>query len=420
MQTKNKRLFRALLMAVVIFVIALPAAVAAAAWDSGAWQYEREIQSETDGFALIDLDQAVMEHALYGFADLRLVDAGGTELPYQLVERGVFSKSAYDARLFDVAVVKGEANILSLDIGESGHLHNRIEMEIAYAEDYLRTVIIEGSDDNSSWKTLGEDRLFRVGKDYEKSYLDYPESSCRYIRLKILTQGEKPLTVVSARVFRENADNNSQSEAIPVSVPDLKINDGDRSTEVIVDLGVNSYQVEKLALDINGRNYQRRVQLLQSSDRQEWAPVADDQIMAYQWDNYRYLHNEIRVGSMCPRFLKIKVLNQDSPPLDIKGIAVWAYPPRIMADLPPGQYSLWYGNSTARSPVYDLKAFSGLIDRSQLPVLTPGPEKLNSAYQAPQVPWTERNKWLLNAVIIAAALALGAAIFKALKAPGGV
>lgn len=393
----------------------LAGACPALAWDARSWQYQKELKSEQDGFVLINLDQSVMEHARYGFEDLRLVDAAGAEVSYQLLERGAYSKASYDSRILDVAVVKGEANLLSLDIGESGHLHNRIEMEISCPDDYLRNVSIEGSDDNSNWKSLGEDKLFRVGQDYRKSYLQYPDSSYRYIRLAIASQGEKPLTVLSARVFWESVANHGQFQPIPVNISSLENNDRDQATELIIDLGVKGYQVEKVVLEVDGRNYHRQVQLSTSTDQKEWPVLAEGQVMSYKWDDYEYRHNEVKAGAMCPRYLRLKISNQDSAPLDIKGLEVWACRPQILADLKPGDYSIWYGNSSATAPVYDLQAFSPMIALEQLPVLETGQESINPDYRAPEEPWTERNRWLLNVVLIMAALALGAAIFRALR-----
>ncbi len=405
---------KASLLAVVILMLASCTSIAQGAWEGQSWQYHRGLNIEQDGFVLIELDKGVMDHARFGFADLRLVDAQGTEIPYQLVERGLQSRAAYDARLFDVAVVPGEYNILSLDLGESGHLHNRIEMEVSYEGDYLRSVKIEGSDDNQTWMLLGEDKLFRVGKDLVKNYLEYPECSFRYLRLNIQTGGEKTLLVKNARVLWESAGQNGSSRSIPVNVLDLQNNSKDKSTDIIIDLGSGSYQVESLLMEINGRNFKRTVQCLESVDQKDWALIGEGQIMDYQWDNYSYQNHRIKVGKMCQRYIKLRIFNQDSPALDIKEFDVKAFTPQIIADLQPGQYVLWYGNRLAKAPAYDLGKFSVMIDKDSLPVVYPAGEELNSAYNEPLEPWTERNKWLLNVAVTAAALALGFVIYKTL------
>ena len=38
--------------------------------------------------------------------------------------------------------------------------------------------------------------------------------------------------------------------------------------------------------------------------------------------------------------------------------------------------------------------------KKDLPVLTAGTQHLNPDYKPPVVPWTEKNKWLLDAVIV--------------------
>ncbi len=71
----------------------------------------------------------------------------------------------------------------------------------------------------------------------------------------------------------------------------------------------------------------------------------------------------------------------------------------FMADLAAPSI-LWYGNLKATVPTYDLKQFANLISKSDLKVVTAGVQQINPDYKAPIVPWTERNKWLLNAAIV--------------------
>lgn len=104
--------------------------------------------------------------------------------------------------------------------------------------------------------------------------------------------------------------------------------------------------------------------------------------------------------------------NGDSPPLDMRSLKVFGEKPRLLVDLKPGAYKLWYGNPLALPPQYDLTRFSPLLAWSHLPVAALGPEQVNPDYNPPRTPW------LINLIVLVTAAVLAAMIVRNLRGLG--
>jgi len=109
------------------------------------------------------------------------------------------------------------------------------------------------------------------------------------------------------------------------------------------------------------------------------------------------------------RYMRLRILNQDNPPLHVQRVVLSAY--RRVIEFPAsvaGQYSVYYGNPDAKAPVYD---FAHTVAEEAAPETAKlGTEAANPAYQKPQpppTPWSDRHPSVLYGVLIAAILVMG-------------
>src|SRR6185503_10253814 len=130
----------------------------------------------------------VMDKAREDLTDLRLIDAGGREIPYALrVRKEVNEQREFGIRLFNQVVV-GTATEVSVDLGQNPDEHNEIEIETT-GTNFRRHVDIEGSDNGANWKTLRTGaQIFQFASQNRvanSDHVSYPLSRYRFLRPRI-------------------------------------------------------------------------------------------------------------------------------------------------------------------------------------------------------------------------------------------
>lgn len=377
------------------------------------YKYLKQISSPDNGFVIVELDSEVMEKTKESYEDIRLSGTDGKELSFQLLPPGRSKEeSTITANLWDNVVRENEYSRVTLDLQKNGILFNRLNLNVIFDRDFLREVTLEGSDDNYTWHLVGKDRIFSVEPGIRDTEILYPNTSYRYLRVTIDSKGEKPLTISGARVGFIPVEPHllTQVQGKITSLEQVKGN-----TEITLDLGVKGYRIEKLLLDISGQNYNRQAEVLDSNNGKDWKVVGGSQIYHYKWTGYEAAEKELSLGFIAGRYIKVIIFNHNSPALGLKGVDIWGGYPQLLVELKPGVSSLYYGNPGAKGQEYDLAGFSHFVNKDNLKVLKLGPEQVNQAYSPAAQPWTERNPWLLNGVIIGVALVLGVIILKSMK-----
>ncbi|NMC28321.1 MAG: hypothetical protein GYA42_09290 [Syntrophomonadaceae bacterium] len=383
------------------------------------WQFFKEIPAQKPGFALVQLDSEAMENCQSTFADIRVTDQNGREIASQVVQPGQ-NLVVQTVSLLN-AINYPDHTSITIDMGPNQRPHNRldltIDMNMNKTDAYLREVEIMASDDAYTWGKLGSGKIFAY--QYQQyNQITYPTSTMRYLQVNIMNQaGESPLRVSSAQLLFL-AGNIYVGQALPAAV--LTQRTDRTTTTLVVDLGVPNYMVTEVEIRASDRNYDRNITITTSAKAEvkgQEELLASERIIAYDWNNYNLAKDRVNVYHFSRRYLIISILNQDSPALDIKGISVYGAAPYVLAELAAPSI-LWYGNPQANAPIYDLRQFADLISKTDLPVQNIGPQQSNPAYQPPVVPWTERNKWLLDATIVLVAAGLAALILRKIRQLG--
>lgn len=395
-----------------IMLILFTALPALASFEQNQWQYFREIRTEKDGFTLIATDRDILTKSQKGLSDIRLTAGDGREIPYQVVRKEQPKENLYPVTIIN-SVIREDTSSLTLDLSKSGLLHNRIALDIENSEDYLREVLLEGSNDNQTWSAVAlQDKLFFVPPDIRKNELSYTPASFRYMRLTIDCRGKKPLKITGARVKYRPPAESPASPLLTANQTSSRNDTKTNTTEIILDMGAGGYMVDYIGLVSTGENFYRQAEIFQSDDRKKWNLMTSGRIYNYRWEGYQSRDSDITIGGPAGRYIKVAVYNQDSPPLDITA-RVYGEAPRLLASLGKGKARLWYGNPRGEQPQYDLSRFSRLINTSALATVSPGPEQLNPSYQESISSQTSRT--LLNVAVILLAAVIGLIILKNLK-----
>ncbi|MDD2621288.1 MAG: hypothetical protein PHC92_11550, partial [Syntrophomonadaceae bacterium] len=368
-----------IIIVLTLLFMTLAVSSAAAAFSPQEWKYFKEIPAADEGFALIKVDTEIMKNSQQYFADLRVTDLEGKEIPSQIIQPAE-EEVVSEVNLMDLMNYPDYASSV-IDLGVNPQPHNRLVLNIKAAEDYLREVKLQASEDAQLWGDLVTARIFSYNGE-QSNQISYPTSNMRYLRINIASKAdEKPLIVASASL-----------KFLPSNIYDGKLiasknisNRSDKeSTKLVVDLGAPNYIVNTIQIQTSDRNFNRNVVCYtanKSNVTGDETMLDSESILAYQWNNYQSVKDSIEINQFAQRYLILSIYNGSSPALKIKDIKIYGSQPVLIADL-QGAARIWYANPKAVAPNYDLMGFASLIAKKDLQVLNAGTQQLNPDYKA--------------------------------------
>jgi hypothetical protein len=312
------------------------------------------------------LDEEVYEHTLSNLADLRILDEQQSTVPYYI-------QSGYQDRNESVVVYQSsrvftakEDNDTTVDfkvspIQENVDIQGNVLSFSVPAKDFLKHVEVYGGFDGNEWQYIKKDYMYKADH-LTKSTINL-DRVYKYTHYRI--------------VILDNAEN--------IVIEDLKLiyNSIDtewiryqRTTELeytiemedkysLIELtNPQHLRIKEITLDTN-ENFQRTYTVYDEEERQVRADGLNE---IYNLD-----FTDIKISNRSISFVErplssgivtIKINNQDNPPLDIKGIKVEYYIDKIVfEDNGSASYKLYYGQSQAQKPQYEIERFKNHIEK---------------------------------------------------------
>lgn len=390
------------------FLLLVPSALAATSMEK--WPYYKKLDISQGGMTLVELDQEILKEARQDLGDLRLTNAQGQEVPYLIRTAALLDEQTYQGVSLLNQVVKGHQRMVTFSLGKP-RLSNNIGLEVVAKDAYLCEVQIEGSTDNQTWHVIAQEQIYTVTPQVTDTRVAYPDVDFPYVRVTVDTNGQD-LKFKGGTIGYRPAENKTPG---PLPVEILERTEQEKYSDLVLALSTKGYAVHQILLEVNGRNYQREVEVYTSNDKEDWQLIGAGRIYDHQWQAYQATDNTLEVGQILGRYIKLHIVDQDSPPLDVQNLQVLGELPKILVDLPLGINTLWYGNGKAEQPQYDLSQFAHLINDKEFPILKLGAQEKNPSYQPPRKPWTEEHRWLLNGVVLLLAVTLGFIILKLMR-----
>lgn len=390
------------------------------------WRYVKEVQLPSDlageGLAAIAPDIEVFGQAAPGLVDLRVIENGETEVPFQIVvERGTHQQGLLPARIRDLGVVPGEHTSFVVETSQPGALHNEVEV-LTPSRNFQRTVQVEGSNDAENWAVLRQEgRMFDFTLSdpsftTRNTRIGYPESTVRYLRVRILDQQEQPLNITGASVFSVQ-DRPGRESLYPAGIIGRSEDEQLKASVLNLDLEVNGLPTSRVEVSTGQVNFYRRVTLEASEDSQTWETISTSGEL-FSYDTPKFVGRQLTVTypETTRRYLRLTVYNEDNPPLEIGGLEVYGVSRRLLFPARPETlYQLYYGKLDTRAPSYDLARFLPYLETEGLPLGVLGAQTRNPAYMIPQEPWSERLPWLIPVMVALAAVIVGVLLLGVLR-----
>lgn len=387
---------------------------AAADFSQRDWRSVKEIilpaGLQPDSLVEFSPDTEVFTEAARGLADLRIISDDAGEIPYKLeISQAEQERDSFPVTLRDKGYLPSRYDTFTADLGKTGILHNEIEFHTPI-DDFRRTATVEASNDESTWLKIAEQTVYAFTVEERKfatrdTSIGYPESTARYLRVRILDDGDGSLKISGATVFHIK-DTSAQYVDWPATILETYQDTAKQTTNVEIDLKTAGLPNSRIELDIPDASFYRSVSLEKSKDGENWTMVRRrGDIFAFDTPKASAKSVEISYLETTDRYLRIAILDEDSPPLTVAGVKVQGLSRRIVFTADPGQsYRLYYGNSEAGHPSYDLEKIFPYLVTETLPKASLGPQADNPEYAEKKPPVSERYPWLFPTVIAVAAV----------------
>ncbi len=373
----------------------------------------------SDG-ALVEVspDVEVFANAAPLLWDLRVVEVDTSqEVPYKLlVERGEQRRSSIAVTIRDLGVVPLQYTTFVADLGKEGVLHNELEIQTP-SRNFQRHVVVEGSSDSKTWALLqakGQIYDFTIQeRHFTQRYVrvQYPDTTVRYLHVRILNDGEPPLEVTGATAY-SSQELPPRETGLAAAIVKREENPVDRKTVMVLDLGSQGFPSSHLSLDIRQENFNRQVSLEGSNDADKWVLLQSAEGI-YAYNTPKFVGSKLSIGypESPYRYYRLTIFNQDDPPLTISSARAHGYLRKlIFAASPSKGYRLYYGNLGARTPSYELERIFPYLVTENLPQAMLASQAGNTFFAVPKEPvkpFTERNAWLLPAAVALAGVLIG-------------
>ena len=362
-------------------------------------------------------DPEVFNRAAPGLVDLRIIQGEEREIAYELVvERGSRERRSFPVGIRDLGFVRGQFTSFIADLGQEGLLHNEIEV-FTNSQNFQRDVTVEGSTDATTWTVLQEGTKIYDFTLKERDFtardtqVRYPESTVRFLRVKIINDGEEPLDITGASVFSV-AETLAEEVSFPASIRERTEENTNRRSLIVFDLGSKGLPTNRLTIQTPHVNFYREVVLEGTGDidAPRWSLIQRSGVL-YSYDTRKFVGDKLTLSypETTFRYLRLTIENEDNRPLPIDGVELFGVPRKLIFQAQPdASYKLFYGNPKARAPSYELERILPFLETENLPVGDLGPQTDNLAFKVEKerLPFSERYAWLITVAVVVAAVAV--------------
>ena len=382
-----------------VAVLALVAAAPASALDASSFRWERTLETSR-ALSAFEPDGPMYTHAAPGFADLRVLDARGRQVPWR--PRSVRGDERLQAPRLLNAGRQGGAAVALLDFGPERVVRDRIQLDVPL-EPFVGRAEVDGSDDRRTFTRLSSTAIYDVrgATRAVSTAVVFPPSDFRYYRIRATgvtrIQGATAEAVASAGAPVERSAK-------------IVVRQDDRQTVIDADVKYRGLTVNELRFVSSTPAFDRPVEVTGSMDGKAFFVAGGGRLYRFGEAGETTLPLNSRY-----RYLRIRISNGDDEPLRDLRVTLRAYRDYIL--LAPGfspPFRVLYGGPAVR-PEYDFAQQPEV--RGQPAVVVLGPERRHEAFEPPADtrPFAERHPGLIKLALALAAVALAAAGFFALR-----
>ncbi|MEP6662139.1 MAG: DUF3999 family protein [Verrucomicrobiota bacterium] len=325
--------------------------------DFSNWQHRQQINIPASGLVKIPLPPETLGSAQPSFADLRVIDFAGNEVPY-FIERAETAPEQFRAPKNFETSLNSRSTVLTI---ETGVIQPLTALALTTPESsFIKPLRLEGSNDKSKWeKILDSQPIFRRPNGASRLQLPFPPASWKYLRVTIDDTRSEPIPFTGA-MLRVGSET-SPTESFPVQIRERDEFPG--QTRLTLDFGAANLPLTDLIVETSEPLFTRQVTLAAQEIEENTIrerPLASETIFRIALEKeatVSQLHFPISLISP-RRELLLLIQNDDNPPIAIAAIRGERRLVYLLFRAPQeGDFFLYSGNKKVSAPRYDLAAF---------------------------------------------------------------
>jgi hypothetical protein len=413
------------LLAILAVVFLFAASSSLADFELARWKYYKNISSVGGDLAKVTLDDEVFSNATKDFSDLRIVDSENREVPFKLVSgKENFERNRVTVKMINNSYIPGQNSQVILDLGTSGSLVNNLTIKTD-SENFQRNVVVFGGNDMESWSVLKDNGYIYDFTDKKAAFKSqnteilFPDSAYRYVKIEIADDSGKPVRIISVETSKLTEAKTRGYERHPRFSSNE--NTDKKLTEMVIDLGASGIPTDRISFDLKNSNFNRAILIYVSNDENtsDWNYLGQGYIFRYNTPKFIGDNLTVNFPETNKRFIKLEIINRDDAPLSISDLRTFSvYREVLFQTDASGTYRLFYGNSKAKYPQYDLEKYFQYLEPDKAVSAKLENQKDNPGYipeKEPIKPLTERIPYLLSGILIVTSLLLIFLVFRFLK-----
>lgn len=368
------------------------------------FKFKRKIENTTETWHTIILPESDFSKLKSDFSDIRIFESKSkTEAPYILKSSaGKISQVEIPFQMINVSS-KNSEYFYTFELSENKMI-NQIILNFEQ-ENFDWKIELQASNNQTEWFSILENyRILSIKNtqtDYQFTQVDFPDSKYKYYRLKIKANEQPKLS--GAKIWEQK--NKGENLKISPLKSFKKSIDSKQKTSIIDIELIHKIPVSQLNIQVTSTfDYYRtlKIEVLKDSIQTEKGWHFNYEIVSQETLS-SLDKNSFSLGNSLAKKLRITIENGNNQPLEINSVTVKNPIYYLLARFTEkGNYDLFYGNSKASRPSYDIENFQKNIPKNVTEV-TLSKEEINPDYKnVTQSPLFENKIWLwaLMGVII--------------------
>jgi hypothetical protein len=396
---------------IVVLVTGLAVTTVAFALDTSLLRYQRTLTPASASAVPVPVrfepDGPLYSHAQQNFADLRIVDADGKQIPWRTLPQPR-TPAARTVTVLNAGRQHGRAVAL-LDLGPRRDVRDRVQLDVP-DNAFVGRVTLSGSEDRKTFTLLSRSVIYDIenaASPARSTTAAFPPSDFRYLSVRAsgvsrIDGATVSTTPAPARLI-ERHGTVRRTSANP--------------TRLVLDLGYRNVPVDQLYVTAATPRYNRAATVEGSNNGHDWTELARTRVFRLT----RSVSSPIDLAAR-DRYLRVTIFNGDDEPLSAIRLRALAQSRALLVEAGRrGSLRVFYGDPLARPPKYDF----ALLPRSELSLAHArtgrlGLETLNAGFERrPDTrSYTARHPELVSAALAVAAVAVALGGFLALRRRG--
>jgi len=422
------------------------------------WLKELEAPGQRSGeLSAVSLDEEVFAGTDDAFSNLRLFDAGGSEIPFlrtaatrtRTVERTV----EIPVRILDFKILENNRSEVTVERTDEKRELPVAELVIrSPLRNFEKDVTVSGSDDMNSWEEIAAGQAVF---DYSR-FLDLRNENVRlapgrskYLRISVSNLSEEKRAPLR-RIVRETQAGAAlrESETTTINTEDFRVDrivalartadetvtgpetrsygvsafevgTDPEKKETVVRFDVNRVPVTGVKLVIRGSQFSRAARLECSDDprgREGWQALGRGRLVRIDLARTHVDSVSFSLPGVRCRHVRVTISNGDSPPLEVSGVEVTGEAQELLFFSRDGaKYMIAYGGNSGPMPQYDIAGVLGAPPYRPGSRYVAGNGKANPEFKEPRRHGTGGGRFLMMAGVAAMVACLVWAIASAAR-----